>query len=421
MASSLRVAATNEPTKRGSPQPVPAAPVQKSGGRLVELDILRGFLLVWMTMTHLPTKASLVSNQTFGFVSGAEGFIFLAAFMVGQLEERIELKRGRLAPFKDIAKRTARIYLYHCGLLAIAFTAFAAIAIDLHRVALQNLLSFFFLSPRQAIEAAALLWYRPSLFDILPMYIVFMLLTPIAREIARCWSWEPVLVIGFGIWTAAQFGLRGWLYTHVNVFGPKVPQDSTGAFDLYAWQFLWIVGVALGTIFADHVNGKKVKDEQSAGIPRSVVTLSAVIASAFLVLRYSPADHWIDPNVYGWLIDKWHLGPARFINFSAIAVLLVRYGTKIASLKIFAPLAWLGQASLEVFSVHILCCLIGDSLNGAAEPLLTFWQQTLLLAGTITALFVTAYLVRARAKKKREAKAAAEVVAAPLQPKLAGA
>ena len=35
-----------------------------------------------MTLTHLPTKASVISNQTFGFVSGAEGFIFLAAFMV---------------------------------------------------------------------------------------------------------------------------------------------------------------------------------------------------------------------------------------------------------------------------------------------------------------------------------------------------
>ena len=66
------------------------------GGRLIELDILRGFLLLWMTLTHLPTAASIISNQTFGFVSGAEGFIFLSAFMVGQLEHRMEEKRGRL-------------------------------------------------------------------------------------------------------------------------------------------------------------------------------------------------------------------------------------------------------------------------------------------------------------------------------------
>ena len=82
---------------------------KKPRARLVELDILRGFLLLWMTFTHLPTKASIISNQTFGFVSGAEGFIFLAAFMVGQLEYRKEQKGGEMATVRDLAKRTARV------------------------------------------------------------------------------------------------------------------------------------------------------------------------------------------------------------------------------------------------------------------------------------------------------------------------
>src|ERR1700685_1018945 len=88
-------------------------PDGKRRGRLVQLDILRGFLLVWMAMTHLPTKANLISNQTFGFVSGAEGFIFLSAFMVGLLEERKEMKGGWFATLRDLAKRTVRIYAYH--------------------------------------------------------------------------------------------------------------------------------------------------------------------------------------------------------------------------------------------------------------------------------------------------------------------
>jgi hypothetical protein len=61
------------------------------------LDILRGFLLLWMTLTHLPTKASVISNQTFGIVSSAEGFIFLAAFLVGQIEQRMHDKWGNPA------------------------------------------------------------------------------------------------------------------------------------------------------------------------------------------------------------------------------------------------------------------------------------------------------------------------------------
>jgi hypothetical protein len=143
--------------------------MHKPRGRLIELDILRGFLLLWMTLTHLPTKASLISNQTFGFVSGAEGFIFLAAFMVGQLEHRIELRSGSAATVRDISKRTLRIYIYHCALLAIAFTLVAEVGISFHRQALQNLLSFYLQQPEHAVMAAMLLEYRPSLLDILPM------------------------------------------------------------------------------------------------------------------------------------------------------------------------------------------------------------------------------------------------------------
>lgn len=89
-------------------------PPSRPTGRLIELDILRGFLLLWMTLTHLPTRASVISNQTFGFVSGAEGFIFLAGFMIGQLTHRLQQKLGEGGTNRDLAKRTARVYLYHC-------------------------------------------------------------------------------------------------------------------------------------------------------------------------------------------------------------------------------------------------------------------------------------------------------------------
>ena len=370
--------------------------------RIVEFDILRGFLLLWMTFTHLPTKVSIVSNQTFGFVSGAEGFIFLSAFMVGWIEHRVEQKGGEFATFRDLSKRTLRIYLYHCVLLAIAFTLVAEIGIGFHRLALQNLLSFYLQRPQNAIIAGALLEYRPSLLDILPMYIVFMVVTPLARAIARRWSWDRVIYASLAVWATAQFGLRAWIYRHVDLFGLSVPENSTGAFDTYAWQFLWIVGLALGSIYADRLSGELSNRQRSeTGIPGWLLKLSFTIAIIFLVLRYSPLDHWMDPNAYGWLIDKWHLGPARVINFTAIAIVLVRFGARIAALPILTPLAALGRASIEVFSVHVLCCIGGDALSRDADPNLTWWQQLLLLVITISALFGTAYLQNKRANRKR--------------------
>ncbi len=383
------MAETVEVRKRSSPT------------RLVELDILRGFLLLWMTLTHLPTKASIVSNQTFGFVSGAEGFIFLAGFMIGQLEHRIERTRGHGATVRDLFRRTGRVYAYHAALLVIAFTLVAEFGVRYHRMALQNLMSFYLAHPVPAIIAASLLEYRPSLLDILPMYVIFLLLTLLARRVAARWGWDPVVYTSFVIWAAAQFGLRAWLYRHVNLFGLNVPENSTGAFDMYAWQLLWIVGLALGSIYSDQISGEA--GQQSSELPRWLVRLSISLVIVFLILRYSPVDQWMNPDSYGWLIDKWHLGPARVINFAALAIFLVRFGQNIAAVPIFQPLVLLGRASIEVFSVHVLCCLTGDALSADADPNLPWWQQVPLLVITIGVLFLTGYAVTKRNERRKQA------------------
>ncbi len=339
-------------------------------------------------MTHLPTWASNLSNQTFGFVSGAEGFIFLAAFMIGQIQFRAERKRGQLGALRDIAKRTGRVYAYHFGLLAIAFTLGALIGVRLHRDPLCNLLSYYLQSPRKAIIAAALLQYRPSLLDILPMYVVFMALTPLARYCAKRWSWGWILFFSFLIWTGAQFGLRAWAYRHTNLFGLDVPENSTGAFDLFGWQLLWMVGLALGTIYAEHMASEDIRQE--AKMPNWLLPLAVAVSVILLILRYCPVDHWIDPNVYGWLIDKWHLAPVRILNFAALTIVLVRFGGRLAAFPLFPPLGRLGRASIEVFSVHVLCCLGADALSHEADPVFPWWEQSLILAVTMTALFLTA-------------------------------
>lgn len=362
--------------------------------RFIQLDILRGVLLVWMTLTHLPTRVSIVSNQTLGFVSGAEGFIFLSAFIIGQLETRKEQRYGPAATLRDLFRRTVRIYLYHCALLAIAFTLVAQIGVTFHRVAIQNLLSFFLQSPRAAVVSALLLEYRPSLLDILPMYIVFMLLTPVARAIAKRWGWDVVIYLSLAVWCAGQFGIRGWLYRHTNLFGIAIPESSTGAFDLYGWQLLWIVALALGAMYADALAASSNGHKSEMTVPKWLVRVSIVVATVFLILRYSPADHWINPDLYGWLVDKWHLGPARVINFAALAIVLTRFGPRIAALPFMLPFAELGQASIEVFSVHVLCCLAGNALSRDADPNLPLWQQALLLPITLAALFLTAHIHR---------------------------
>ena len=94
---------------------------------------------------------------------------------------------------------------------------------------------------------------------------------------------------------------------------------------------------------------------------------------------------------------------ARIINFSTLAILVVRFGARIAHLPFISPLFLLGQASIEVFSVHVLCCLAGHALSEDADPTQPWWQQTILLIVTISALFLTALARRTWVNRGRAA------------------
>ena len=62
--------------------------------RRPEIDALRGVFLVWMTLTHLPTHLGDLVNEPFGFVSSAEGFVFLSALLVARLYIRQAAEAG---------------------------------------------------------------------------------------------------------------------------------------------------------------------------------------------------------------------------------------------------------------------------------------------------------------------------------------
>lgn len=151
----------------------------RSMTRRNELDSLRGILLLLMALTHLPMGLTRFANQPLGFVSAAEGFVFLSAFLVGTIYTPLVLERGIGLVRTQIWKRARRLYGYHLGLLLFAFTIVAAIAYFGPSQPFRNFLGPFFHSPGWSSVSALLLLYQPPLMDILPMYIAFMALTPL--------------------------------------------------------------------------------------------------------------------------------------------------------------------------------------------------------------------------------------------------
>jgi hypothetical protein len=364
-------------------------------GRRLELDAARGLMLVWITLTHLPTAASAYVNQPFGFVSAAEGFIFLSALFTGRIYFRLAEHDGYKAMTLRLWSRTLRLYVYHALLLAFAFLVAVPIAERGNRPGLHNLLDFYFMAgPKRSVIEAFLLIYRPPLLDILPMYIIFLMFTSAALLLARRIGWKPILWTGFSLWALAQFGLRVDAYNVASRIIPAhIPLNEMGSFDLWAWQFLWIGGVWLGVRWAQN-NLPIEKWANRAVIP------SALIAVAGFVLRRA-LEHGLQLGPTEFLFDKWHLGPLRLLDFTAVAMLLIVTQKMWKPLTV-GPLVLMGQSSLQVFCVHLLCCFAGLTLLGNAS-IISGWKQIALLSGTLVAMLLTAKIF-AKSESKHERK-----------------
>jgi len=80
--------------------------------RQPELDALRGLMLMLMTLAHPPTQFQVVTNQQLGFVSEAEGFVFLSAFLTGRIFGGVANESGFPTVIKRLWTRALRLYGY---------------------------------------------------------------------------------------------------------------------------------------------------------------------------------------------------------------------------------------------------------------------------------------------------------------------
>ena len=356
---------------------------------------MRGLMLVWMTLTHLPTKISVYSYQPIGFLSSAEGFIFLSALFTGLIYFRTALRDSFAEMRSRLWGRTLRIYGYHLLMIAVAFVLAPVIA-GVNHPGLHYLLDFYFSAgSKHATVDAALLAYRPPLLDILPMYVIFMGVTPVLITVAKHVGWRSILTGSLVLWLMAQLGLREAAYGWMTHMGLRIPLNEMGAFDLWAWQLVWVVGIWCGVRWAQD----DLPLTQWAG---KITIPAAVIVIALIGLRYS-LNYGVDLGRFEPAFDKWHLGIVRIIEFVCIAALLLRFQTFLKPLAV-RPLVIMGQASLTVFIAHIAFCFLGLALM-RDNPVLVGWEQVALPTLTFSALYWAAKRAVERKGKTRAATA----------------
>jgi hypothetical protein len=358
--------------------------------RRLEIDALRGLMLVWMTLVHVPTLLTPWVNQPFGFLSASEGFIFVSALFTGRIYQRILSRDGPWPMQRKLLQRTARLYGFHVVLLALLFTVAATIARSGSAPALAHLLSYFFsVTPARAMRDGLLLLYRPPLLDIIPLYVTFLFLSPFLLLLGgrRGQRWKYLLGASVGLWVAAQFGVARLVYAALaDCCHVRVPIAEMGAFNLWAWQLMWVFGMWCGMRWA------------RGDLPAERWAMRAwkpalCVALLLLGLRYAEIGYTqitgIDPGP-ALLVDKWHLGVVRLVDFAAVAALVIRFHRVLQPLAV-RPLVLMGQSSLYVFCAHFIFCFAGLAMSGSADHV-QGWPQFALLAAAFAALLGVARL-----------------------------
>lgn len=363
------------------------APPAAADRRLWEIDALRGLMLLLMTVTHIPTRFSDPLGQPFGFVSAAEGFVLLSGFMAGMVYAQKQLRAGDEAMRGAFLKRAFKIYLSQAALLLFLLTVVALIGVVMRQEAITGLVSYFLAQPLNALVSGLLLLYNPPLFDILPMYVLFMIGSPVLLLHGSEHGWRGILVFSGALWLAAMFGAGQAIYDAVVALtGLPVPLNQTGAFEWLAWQFLWVIGLWIG---AELAAGRPV---QPTPFPRWAVAAAVVIALVNLVWRHAVGQAPFGGNApLNLLYDKWSLGPLRLIDLFALMVVTLHFGPRWAP-RVPRPrwLELLGRQSLPVFCAHVVLAVLVLALLGPIDPERSWWRDGLLLTACFAALFAVA-------------------------------
>ena len=359
-------------------QPIPA-PVARGGRRDVRLDALRGLFLLLMFSSHLGTPLTRLTVEPFGYVSSAEGFVFLAAFLAGIVYRKTYETKGYDAMRDKAWRRAGLIYLCHVGLLMAGFLF--AYLVGETGDPVSNIFKGFYDSPLTVMGLATLLLYQPPLFDILPLYVIGLLATPLLLAYARRRGWGPIVGFSILVWLLERWGLKQDVEAWANLYLPV----RTGSFDQLSWQLIWVGGLWLG-----HLTSVWRRNGIAQPFPPLLV-LSAIAGAVvlFLLRQHLWGVDWVRAY-YHPLLAKWTLAPLRVANLAFLIVLLIRFAPRRLPAWLQNSLGLLGRHSLPVF-----CFQIPLSLAGIA--LIYYWELrglpgTLLTVAGLGMLFLPAML-----------------------------
>jgi hypothetical protein len=317
------------------------------------VDFWRGFALVTIFINHIPgIFYAHLTHANFSISDSADLFLFLAGWSL----RHVVSSRRRLPSAGHLVVRlfgrALTLYAAQILIIVLAIGMLAAAAMLLRNPLLtewHNAAAVFH-DPVETHIGLALLTHQLGYFDILPLYIVLMLMAPGIALIDR-YAPKLLLPLSFALY-AAVLGFE--------IAIPSWPVEGQWFFNPLAWQILFVLGFVIAR--PDGVGGFV---RRNIGWIR-IVSLPIVAAGALIIWK----DWWPDPTkvpqpVLFFVQSKSYVTPMRLVQFLALIALFSAAYPLLARL-----LPWLnrffsllGRNSLEVFCVGSLLSLAGQIIR----------------------------------------------------------
>src|SRR6267143_4110998 len=203
--------------------------------RDLRLDFFRGVALIFIFIDHIPENIlSYFTLEAIGFFDAAEVFIFISGFTAALVYGRRLIEKGALYATAQVLGRAWQLYVAHIFLFVIfiAEVSYTATTFKNPMYNEEMRVADFLDEPHIAVVKALLLQFQPTFLDILPLYILLLVIFPIILIGLRL---RPVIVLSASLllYVVVQLG---------NISVPAYPEGHVWYFNPFAWQLQFTTG-----------------------------------------------------------------------------------------------------------------------------------------------------------------------------------
>lgn len=366
--------------------------------RIAALDMLRGYALVVIMVDHMPI--GVLRGYTLGRIAvfdAAELFVLLSGFLVGLVWLNVERRQDRRAAQIRFLRRAVQVWLaLVVGSVLLALLSRGLFEAGLNHTAIWSQYARWVVEyPLGYLVTIGTLWMQPNLLDVLALYVVMLVFTPLT---------VPLMLRNPWLFAAGSVAL--WAVSvPLNEAVPNQRPEGGMLFNPFAWQMLFHAGVAMGLF---RTRFMPVLRRYATPITLAMLAVGLSMAVLSQLWRFGPDGRALMEEIKAFIgpIDKWSLDSIRFISIIAaawlVAVPFARPLEWLAGTWFGQSLAVIGRGGLVSFVACVMLSVLGDALMmvpGGSQ----FGYRLAIDLWTVVALWLVGEIEARRSRRKRAA------------------